>query len=273
MNAHAGIRAPARRLLFAGALSLSLHAFFFGLGLGLFHSSPNAGRNDLLVVDIADPTIQGRGAEEDASAVARDPGGPAAPPRAPGDSKADAVPKAQSRGRSVAPLSPASMTAAAAKTSPSPVSLAPPSPVAASAGEARVPGIESGAPVGGESAGAVGGSAAAGEGFPSLSGPEAGNAAGTGDAERAFFGRIREAIDRHKQYPQAARMRGTEGTVRVHLSISAEGRLMRVELASSSGSSLLDRAALDLVASVFPMSNPTGRKLDPVLAVSYSLTR
>ena len=107
-----------------------------------------------------------------------------------------------------------------------------------------------------------------------LSDGEGGGAAGrSAGAESAYFALIRAAIERGKVYPPAARMRGTEGTVRLRLSISAEGRLLHAALSSSSGSSLLDQAALDLVAKVFPLANPTGRRLDPAITVNYSLRR
>ncbi|HUW41417.1 MAG TPA: TonB family protein [Rectinemataceae bacterium] len=94
---------------------------------------------------------------------------------------------------------------------------------------------------------------------------------GSESSESAYFAQIRAAIERGKIYPPAARMRGTEGLVRIRLSISADGRLLHAALSSSSGSSLLDQAALDLVAKVFPLANPTGRRLDPTIAVNYSL--
>jgi len=46
-------------------------------------------------------------------------------------------------------------------------------------------------------------------------------------------------------YPLAARRRGTEGTVVVRLSISRTGAVIGLEVVRSSGSALLDRAALE----------------------------
>lgn len=53
-------------------------------------------------------------------------------------------------------------------------------------------------------------------------------------------------------YPQAARMRGLEGTVRILATIDPEGRVSEVTVEKSSGSALLDEAACKAVrASVF----------------------
>jgi outer membrane biosynthesis protein TonB len=45
------------------------------------------------------------------------------------------------------------------------------------------------------------------------------------------------------------------------------------KLVASSGSTLLDRAALDLAASVFPVDNIVGRELELSLSVRYELKR
>ncbi|MDH5344064.1 MAG: energy transducer TonB, partial [Betaproteobacteria bacterium] len=49
------------------------------------------------------------------------------------------------------------------------------------------------------------------------------------------------------RYPPAARRLGSEGTVMLRVLVSAEGLPVRVELEQTSGSSPLDRAALDAV--------------------------
>jgi outer membrane biosynthesis protein TonB len=48
---------------------------------------------------------------------------------------------------------------------------------------------------------------------------------------------------------------------------------MASRIASSSGSTLLDRAALDLVASVFPVENPAGSEVALELSIRYSLKK
>jgi protein TonB len=74
-------------------------------------------------------------------------------------------------------------------------------------------------------------------------------------------------------YPETARRRGIEGLTRVIASIDAQGQLLDTRVFSSSGSSLLDQAALRLVDSVFPVENPTGKRLDLKLDVRFALTK
>jgi TonB family protein len=68
---------------------------------------------------------------------------------------------------------------------------------------------------------------------------------------------IRNAIERFKTYPLAARRRGTEGVVHVSFSITPEGKPDQVRIVRSSGSRLLDRATIDTVkrASPYPYVN------------------
>jgi periplasmic protein TonB len=52
------------------------------------------------------------------------------------------------------------------------------------------------------------------------------------------------SLNRH--YPEAARARGEQGTVRLALTISRDGRVQSARVIGSSGSSVLDRAALQM---------------------------
>jgi protein TonB len=129
-------------------------------------------------------------------------------------------------------------------------------------------GAEGGAPA------AVAAAASGGEEEPLLGGVATGAAASSsgGDAAAELAARVGAAIQARKAYPEAARRRGAEGVVRLKLRVSGDGRLVAARLAASSGSSLLDRAALDLASSVFPVDNPARRDFELVLAVKYSLS-
>jgi protein TonB len=75
-------------------------------------------------------------------------------------------------------------------------------------------------------------------------------------------------------YPPLARRRNIEGVVKVTLLIDEYGRLDGRTLVQSSGSSILDRAAIALVEEIFPLSLAGGLE-KPVhisIMVSYSLT-
>jgi protein TonB len=78
-------------------------------------------------------------------------------------------------------------------------------------------------------------------------------------------------IESNKIYPDAARRRGTKGLVRIALTVEADGRLASLRPVASSGSSLLDQAALELLRSAFPLLAGPGRKIDVVLAIRYDL--
>ncbi len=52
----------------------------------------------------------------------------------------------------------------------------------------------------------------------------------------------------HKHYPERARQRGDEGTVGIRFTVDAGGRVLDVAVTRSSGSSLLDDAARDMLA-------------------------
>jgi periplasmic protein TonB len=61
-------------------------------------------------------------------------------------------------------------------------------------------------------------------------------------------------IERHKHFPSGAQ--GQAGIVRVAFSIDDTGRLISVRVAASSGSAILDDAAIDLIRRAQPFSPP-----------------
>ena len=97
--------------------------------------------------------------------------------------------------------------------------------------------------------------------------------AALGDPVAALAAHVNAAIEARKTYPEAALRRGTEGVVALRLRVAGDGRLLSAKLEASSGSSLLDRAALDLASSVFPVDNLAGRELELVVSVRYELKR
>jgi protein TonB len=68
-------------------------------------------------------------------------------------------------------------------------------------------------------------------------------AAGT-RALDAYQAAVRAAIERAQVMPRAARDRGISGTARLEVSLQRDGRLVRVRLATPSGSGVIDAAAL-----------------------------
>ena len=58
----------------------------------------------------------------------------------------------------------------------------------------------------------------------------------------------------HKRYPERARQRGDEGTVGIRFTVDAAGRVLDVAVTRSSGSTLLDDAAREML---------TGQRVPP----------
>jgi protein TonB len=69
----------------------------------------------------------------------------------------------------------------------------------------------------------------------------------------------------NRHYPEAARARGEQGTVRLALTIDRGGHVVSARLVGSSGSSTLDQAALEMAR------NASGRPLPPEMGSSVSL--
>ncbi len=74
------------------------------------------------------------------------------------------------------------------------------------------------------------------------------------------------ALSWAKHYPEAARARGEQGTVRLALTIGRSGRVLSARIIGSSGSSILDEAALQMARSA------SGQPLPPGMGSSISLT-
>jgi TonB family protein len=65
---------------------------------------------------------------------------------------------------------------------------------------------------------------------------------------------------RPEDYPDALQENGTQGTVMVQLSVDRSGRMRESTLAQTSGSPMLDQAALRAVERVFPRSSAAPRE-------------
>jgi periplasmic protein TonB len=79
---------------------------------------------------------------------------------------------------------------------------------------------------------------------------------GNPDAENLFAQDVRSRIERKKIYPDAARDLGMSGEVEVLYELDRSGNLIRAEIVSSSGSKLLDQAALRAVKTAAYKSFP-----------------
>ena len=85
--------------------------------------------------------------------------------------------------------------------------------------------------------------------------PAAGSVAGmtsSGSVQNELLQQIRQRISRAKQYPMMAKEQGLEGVVTLLFSIDAAGHLSQAQVTKTSGSDLLDRAALDTLQRAVP---------------------
>jgi TonB family protein len=98
-----------------------------------------------------------------------------------------------------------------------------------------------------------------------------GGAASSRDPALDMLDRVQRRIAAASSYPEAARLRGIEGQAVVEMRTDARGALVESRIASSSGSSILDRAALDLVRAAFPVENPTRTEAELEITIRFSL--
>jgi protein TonB len=83
---------------------------------------------------------------------------------------------------------------------------------------------------------------------------------------------LRKRILERKIYPQAARRRNIEGVVLIFLELDKSGELIDVRVIQSSGSKILDNAALSLIKKVIPYEHGLERTLSVEIPIRYSLT-
>lgn len=76
---------------------------------------------------------------------------------------------------------------------------------------------------------------------------------------------IRDKIERAKVYPRMARHQGLEGKTTLRFKINSQGQVEKVEIVESSGSSLLDSAAISAVRQAAPFPYVPGWLLLPIL--------
>ena len=90
----------------------------------------------------------------------------------------------------------------------------------------------------------------AGEGQGGIGG---GKGQGNPDALKAYMGKVRQKLARHKKYPRAAKSKGIEGVATINFTVNRQGEVINSRLAKSSGHQDLDDEVLALVKRISPL--------------------
>lgn len=73
-------------------------------------------------------------------------------------------------------------------------------------------------------------------------------------------------------YPRAAQMRGDEGTAKVKVTVGAGGEILSVELLQKTGSTVLDREAVELPRKIGRFPAPPGGGASIVLPMTWKMS-
>jgi TonB family protein len=91
---------------------------------------------------------------------------------------------------------------------------------------------------------------------PSSAAPTQGRSPTAARAQASWERALINHLDRHKQYPSAARSRGAQGIVVVGFRIGGDGNVLASHVAKSSGSAALDEEALAVLKRASPLPVP-----------------
>lgn len=106
---------------------------------------------------------------------------------------------------------------------------------------------------------------------PGATGPAAGERK-PGQPSATVLSLLAAAVEKNKSYPPQAKRRKIQGRVVAEIEVGRDGVLAELALAESSGSELLDRAALDLLRKIFPLEGARGAAFRTKVAIDYALT-
>jgi len=100
-------------------------------------------------------------------------------------------------------------------------------------------------------------------------------AGGRRAAQVSYLAKLKSWLDRHKVYPEDARNRRIEGTVRLYFVIGADGRVLNYSIRESSGHRQLDRAAKAMLRRAQPLprlpASLASRRLEIVAPIRFNL--
>ena len=90
-------------------------------------------------------------------------------------------------------------------------------------------------------------------------------------AERAYTDLVQRRIETVKQYPKRAQRRNEQGVVKIVFTIGNDGEVVSVNILTSSGSRLLDGAAIDAVKKASPFARPPNGSMIIQLPIRFEL--
>jgi len=89
--------------------------------------------------------------------------------------------------------------------------------------------------------------------------------------ERAYTDLVQRRIETVKQYPKRAQRRNEQGVVKIVFTIGNDGEVVSVNILTSSGSRLLDGAAIDAVKRASPFARPPNGSMIIQLPIRFEL--
>jgi protein TonB len=97
------------------------------------------------------------------------------------------------------------------------------------------------------------------------SAPSPGESASLARLQASWQKALMDKLERNKRYPAAASRNGVKGVAFVRFKVDRSGHIVSAEIARSSGSSVLDEEALDLLRRASPLPAPPGQLTEPML--------
>lgn len=98
-----------------------------------------------------------------------------------------------------------------------------------------------------------------------------------GEGRDVFLGRLLAQLNQYKRYPRAARQAHIEGVVMLHFVMDASGKVLKAEIAKSSGRPVLDNEVMSLIQRAQPLpalpANFPTRTLDAIVPIEFYLNQ
>ncbi|WP_297836102.1 energy transducer TonB [Pseudomonas sp.] len=76
------------------------------------------------------------------------------------------------------------------------------------------------------------------------------------NAKRSWQGDLQQHLGKYQRYPEDARRRNIVGSTRLRFEVDAEGKVVSVSIAQTSGNASLDRATLEMIRRAQPLPKP-----------------